>query len=204
MALSPSPRRPATPPAALHDRALDDLRFIRETMEQASTFTSFSGWGLVAIGAVALAAGALSARADTPSDWLRIWLAAAAVAVPVGILTALGKWRAAGRPRVAGPVRKFALAFGAPLAAGALLTAALARAALWPWLPGVWLLLYGTAVVTGGAYSIRVVPVMGLTAMALGAAALFVPPAWANLLLTAGFGGVHVAFGLVIVRRYGG
>jgi hypothetical protein len=88
--------------------------------------------------------------------------------------------------------------------AGAVLTLVLYRHGLFGMMPGVWLLLYGVAVVTGGAFSVKVVPIMGVSFMAMGTAALFCPPAWANGFMAAGFGLLHIAFGIVIARRYGG
>ena len=67
-----------------------------------------------------------------------------------------------------------------------------------------WLLLYGTAVACGGAYSVRPVPLLGLLFMALGAAAFGSPESWGTAYLAAGFGGLHIAFGLVIAKRHGG
>jgi len=68
----------------------------------------------------------------------------------------------------------------------------------------VWLLCYGCAVVTGGALSVPVVPVMGLCFILTGLAALGTPAAWRDAMLAAGFGGLHIVFGLIIARRYGG
>src|SRR5205085_10937906 len=70
--------------------------------------------------------------------------------------------------------------------------------------PGMWLLLYGTAVVTGGSFSVRVVPLMGYAFMVLGCVALALPLGWAWLLLGAGFGGLHIVFGYEIGRKHGG
>jgi hypothetical protein len=195
-------RRPVLIP--LEDRAADNLRYIRETMERAGSFTALPGWGGVAIGLTALAAAAIAAQQAAPARWLFVWLVEAAAAVAIALFTASRKARAARVALFSGPGRKFALSFAPPLAVGALLTAALYGAGEVAILPGVWLLLYGTAVVTGGAFSARVVPLMGLCFIAVGAAALFSPPAWSNLYLMAGFGGLQIAFSLIIARKHGG
>ena len=194
----------ATEAPALHARAMADLRFIRETMESASAFTTLSGWGLVVIGIAALAASALGGEAVGSPRWLGAWLAAAASSVAVGGASTALKTRAAGRPLLSGPGRKFAMAFGPTVLAGAVLTVALVRAGAGVVLPALWLSLYGAAMIGGGAFSVRVVPVMGVVFVALGAIAALAPATWANVLLAVGFGGLHVAFGIVIVRRHGG
>lgn len=204
MAASSPQRRTSKPPAALHDRALADLRFIRETMEGAAAFTTFSGWALVVIGVLTLVASVEADRQPTPTRWVLVWLLLVIVSVPIAVLAAARKSRAAGLPLFSVPARKFALGLAPSLVAGALLTAALSREELYPLLPGVWLLLYGAGVVAGGIFSVRVIPVMGMAFMALGALALLTPLEYAPVFLIAGFGGLHIVFGLLIARRYGG
>ena len=194
--------RPAT--ISLDERARDNLRFIRETMERAGSFTAVPGWGGVAMGLTALGAAAIAAQQRAPKFWLATWLAEALVASGIAAWSVTAKARDAQVPLFAGPGRKFALAFAPPMAAGALLTALLFRAGLRGDLPGAWLLLYGTAVVTAGTFSIRVVPLMGLCFMILGAVAMFSPAAWGDAFMAAGFGGLHILFGAIIARRHGG
>ena len=195
---------PAPRPISLDDRARDNLRFIRETMERAGSFTAVPGWGGVVMGLTALGAAAIAAQQARPAVWMATWLAEAMVACGIASWAVLVKTRAAQMPLFAGPGRRFALAFVPPVAAGALLTAVLFRAGLRGDLPGAWLLLYGTAVVTAGTFSIRVVPLMGLCFMVLGAVALFSPAAWGDAFMAAGFGGLHILFGAIIARRHGG
>ena len=191
-------------PPALHDRAMDNLRYIRETMERASSFTAVPGWGQVAIGVTALAATYLAAHQPTPRGWLGTWLAEAVIALLIAGWLMDRKARALGAPLLSGPGRKVAFSLSPPLVVGALLTVVLFRAGLNEAIPGMWLLLYGTGVVTGGMFSVSIVPVMGICFMLLGAATLFAPAAWGNWLMAAGFGGLHIIFGTIIARKYGG
>ena len=190
--------------------ALEQLRFIRRTMENASSFTAVPGWGGVAIGLTALAASYVAGRypvhggPQVAQRWAIVWLVEAAVALVLGWAAMLMKSRRHGTPVFSGPGRRFLLSFAPPLAAGALLTWPLLHAGMAPMLPAAWLLLYGTGVVTGGAFSVRAVPVMGLSFMALGMAALVAPSTWLDALMAVGFGGLHMIFGFVIARRHGG
>jgi hypothetical protein len=209
----PAPLR--TPPA-LHDRAIEDLSFIRRTMEGAAAFTDVPGWGLVAVGGVALAAAAVAARQPTPERWLAVWIATAILGAALGGLAMLRKLRSRGAERgtpvLSVPARKFLLGFWPAILAGALVTFALVD----PFVPGIeprltervmpglWLLLYGVGVTTAGAFSVRAVPLMGLGFIGLGAVALFLPVVDGDLMMALGFGGLQVVFGYRIARRYGG
>lgn len=190
-------------PQPLADRALDNLRYIRATMERAGSFTAVPGWGQVAIGVSALGTAALAARQTSTLNWLVTWLGEAILALTIGGWTMVRKARAANDSLLTGPGRRFGLSFLPPVAVGGLLTVALFLGGDRRLIPAVWLLLYGTGVVTGGAFSVPVVPVMGIGFLLLGTAALIAPGA-ADWLLAAGFGGLHIVFGIWIARRYGG
>jgi hypothetical protein len=190
-------------PQPLADRALDNLRYIRQTMERAGSFTAVPGWGQVAVGITALGAAALAAEQRSALNWLVVWCCEALLGLAIGGWTMVRKARAANDSILTGPGRRFGLSFLPPLVVGGLLTLALYFGGDRRLIPAVWLLLYGTGVVAGGAFSVPVVPVMGLGFLLLGSAALFAPGA-AEWLLAAGFGGLHIVFGFWIARRYGG
>jgi hypothetical protein len=173
-------------------------------MERATAFTAVPGWGLVVLGCSALLATPLAAWQPSPQRWLAVWLVEAGIALVVALVAMGRKARRVGVPLFSRPGRRFALSFSPPMAAGLLLTIELARAGLIHYLPGAWLLLFGAGVMNGGAFSVRVVPVLGLSFMLLGSVALLGPVAWGNWCLAAGFGGLHILFGIIIARRYGG
>ncbi|HEV2689977.1 MAG TPA: hypothetical protein VGV35_15565 [Bryobacteraceae bacterium] len=202
---SVQPIRAAHPETvSLHSHAMDNLRFIRETMERAGSFTAVPGWGGFAMGVSALAATFVASRQSTADAWLITWLVEGVFAIALGAWAMKRKAERSQVPMLSAPARKFVLSFAPPLLVGALLTLVLYRAGLSGAIPGTWLLLYGTGVVTGGAFSVRVVPVMGLCFMSIGAVALFCPVSWSTAFLAAGFGGLHLIFGIIIARRYGG
>lgn len=192
----------ATP--SLQGRAIEDLRFIRETMENASAFTAVSGWGMVAVGAIAFGAAAVAVTQQTVDAQLRTWFAAAAIAIAISAYAIIRKSRRANVPIFHGAGRKFLLSFLPPLAVGAVLTAILMDRGPADLIPPVWLMLYGTAVVTGGAFSVRAVPVMGLLFIAAGVVSLALPGWTTHWVLGAAFGALHIIFGVLIARRYGG
>jgi hypothetical protein len=197
-------RSRSSEPVAMHDHAMDHLQYIRETMEGAAAFTAVPGFGGIGMGATALFAALVAAHQPTPERWLAVWLAEGAAALAIGIYAMARKARGVESSLLSRPGRKFALGLAPPMLAAALLTVPLYRAGLTGLLPGVWLLLYGVGVVAAGAFSAKVVPAMGFCFAALGAVALFLPTAYGNWLLAAGFGGLHTIFGILIARRYGG
>ncbi|HEX4933283.1 MAG TPA: hypothetical protein VFV33_08905 [Gemmatimonadaceae bacterium] len=206
---------PPSPPPALSDRAADNLRFIRETMEAAGTFTAVSGAGITLTGVVALVATLVAGTHLDSPRWLFTWMTAAPIAFAASVTLTVRKTRESRATFTAALARKLALAFFPSLVAGAVLTAVALRAGWYAALPGMWLMMYGAAVMAGGAMSVPVIPVMGALFMAFGAMALAAPlvfAAWTiemrgillNAIMAAGFGGLHVLFGFAISRRYGG
>jgi hypothetical protein len=190
-------------PVTLQSHAIDNLRYIREAMESSASFTSVPGRGGMLMGLTALAAAA-TAEWLLPARWLEIWLADAVLAFAIGGWAMARKARAQGVRLSRGVGRRFLLSLSPPRAAAALFTVALTRLEVTELVPATWLLLYGAAVITGGAFSVRLVPAMGACFMVLGLAAIVTPHAWSNALLAAGFGGLHLIFGGIIARRYGG
>ena len=190
-------------PIALGDRAMEDLRFIRRTMERGPAFTAVPGWGGVGMGITALGAAALASSRTTAEAWLLVWVLEASLAVAIGAVAIHRKARRADLPVLSGAGRKFLLSFLPPALAAVALTAALWHAGVDSLLPGAWLLLYGAAVVTAGTFSVKIIPVMGICFMALGMFALAMPAA-GNLSMALGFGGLHIGFGMNIARRHGG
>jgi predicted membrane channel-forming protein YqfA (hemolysin III family) len=198
------PIRKVSEPVSLHTQAMDNLRYIRKTMESADSFTGVPGVGGMLMGATALFAAFAAHLAVSHAAWLAIWGAEALLAFSIGISFA---WRKAVRTSgslMSRPFRRFALALAPSFIAGAVITVALERAGYEQLMPAAWLLLYGAGVASAGAFSVRVVPVMGVSFLLLGTAAAFAPQDWSTPLMAAGFGGLHLIFGYFIARHYGG
>lgn len=193
-----------TPVASMPDRVADNLAFIRQTMERSATFTAVPGRGGVAVGLVALGAAWMAHEQPTMLGWLFVWRSTVLVAFALLAVAIAVKARRAGLPMLGSSGQKFFLGFAPPVIAGGVLTTALAHHGYWHMLPPIWLMCYGAGVVTGGAYSVALVPIMGGWFMVLGALAAFTPWAWADYWMAAGFGGLHMIFGALIARRHGG
>jgi hypothetical protein len=199
-ATDPSPQQPIL---TLHERAAENLRYIRETMERATSFTAISGSGYVLVGLTAIAATALAAAQPTRERWLAVWVVELLLAGVVSVGMTARKARAMGVPLRSHTLRKLILAFAPPMGVGAVLTLAIWLGGGYDLLPGIWLSLYGAGVMTGGAYSVRAIPLMGAAFIVLGAIGLLGPIS-GDLLLGLGLGGLHILFGALVWRRYGG
>src|SRR3954452_24317532 len=97
-------QRQSTP--GIEARAMDNLRFIRETMEAAGTFTAVSGWGQVVIGFTAVAAALLAERQAAPSEWVLVWAGEAILALFISVWFMYNKAKSASLPLLTGSARK--------------------------------------------------------------------------------------------------
>lgn len=191
-------------PPALHLHAMDNLKFIRETMESAASFTAVPGWGQVIIGVLAIITSVIASRQVKPSDWVITWIVLACVSLVIAVISMNRKAKRSETILLSRPGKNFAVSCSPPMIAAALLTLNLCQSGNFRVLPGMWLLLYGTGVITGGAFSVKIVPVMGLCFMILGTIAIFSPVGFGNIFMAIGFGVLHIIFGVIIARRYGG
>jgi hypothetical protein len=203
MSVLPIRPRRSNPPA-MQARAMDNLQFIRDTMEAAGSFTAVSGWGQVVIGATAVIAAPVAERFGHGKDWVMVWVAEAFLALLISVWFMYNKARSASLPLLTGTARKLLFSFTPVFVVGMLVTLAFMQRGLYGLLPAVWMLLYGSGVVAAGAFSVRIIPVMGAAFIVVGAAALFAPAEWSAALMVLSFGVLHMAFGVLIARRHGG
>lgn len=193
----------AAEPVHLNRRAEENLRFIRAAMENAGVFTGISGLGYVLTGVTAIAAAWLASMQSDNQVWFWIWMTELALATVIASAFTFSKTWRQGKSLRQVTTRKLLAAFLPTMVAGGIFSLLFYQLDLTDLLPGVWLTLYGAAVITAGAWSVRVLPIMGLLFMTLGVCALWMPQigdVWMGL----GFGGLHMVFGAFIWRHYGG
>lgn len=213
MAAMPVEQETPDPPVDLRLRALENLTFIRDTMHRASVFTAVPGWGMVGMGVIALVGGYVAALRYSEDWWIYCWMWVALVGCATGTGAMLLKAKRIGQGVWTGMGRRAIFSFSPAILAGLILSEILYELRLEPLMPIVWLMFYGVAVCGGGAFSVQVVPLLGLcfilfalvaygviffTEMSVGILRA------SDLVLLAGFGGLHIVFGLIIARYHGG
>lgn len=200
-----APKAEPITPISLHERAADNMAFVRGMMERSAHFTAVPGWGGVGMGLSAIAAAVIASTQTDPQIWLAVWSAEAALASLIGLSSIVTKARANAVPLASGPARRFALCLLPALAAGAVLTVACVQANAFSLLPMIWLLLYGVGVCSAGAVSSPTVVLgLGLSMIIGGAAAALSPAEWGNWYLAMFFGVGHIVAGSIIIRNHGG
>ena len=191
-------------PINIGDRAIDNLAFIRETMERSTHFTAVPGYGGMLMGVTAIAAAYIANGQIYPRDWLVTWIIEAFLAFAIGLLAMWQKSKIGGQSLLSVPARKFAMSFAPPLIVGVATVLGVGRYGDYYAMPAICMLCYGAAVVCGGAFSVRIVPIMGWCFIVLGVVTFALPANYGNAMMGASFGGLHIIFGAIIARRYGG
>ncbi len=191
-------------PVNIGDRAIDNLRYIRETIERSTSFTAVPGYGGVLMGATAIGAAYIANIQTSIRTWLLVWMTEAALAALIGLFAMWQKTRISKSSLLTGPARKLLINSLPPLLCGVFITLGLWRFGHFEVMIPVWIVCYGAAVVCGGAFSVKPVPVMGWCFLAVGAVAFFLPADFGNTMMAASFGILHVIFGTLIGRRFGG
>jgi hypothetical protein len=191
-------------PVNIGDRAEENLKFIRDTMERSASFTAVPGYGGILMGATAVAAAVISNMQVYVVNAMAVWLGEAFLAFAIGLLAMWQKSKIGGQSLTSAPARKFALSFLPPLVAGTAIVLGLWRYEHYYVLAPVCMLTYGAAIACGGAFSVRIVPIMGWCFIAVGAIAFLLPTTYGNLMMGLSFGALHIIFGAIIARRYGG
>ena len=191
-------------PVSLSDRAIENLEFIRSTMERSGNFTAVPGLGGVLMGLTAFAAAFIANRAADREQALIVWLAEAALAFSIGLLAIWHKSQIIGSELNTLAARKFAAGFLPPVLCGVALTAGLWKQGLYQLMAPAWILLYGSAVIGGGLFSVKVVPLMGWCFLFIGAISVFLPAELSDEMMALSFGLLHIVFGIIIAKKYGG
>ncbi len=194
----------ANEPVNIGDRAIDNLKYIRETMERSAIFTSVPGYGGIFMGATAVAAAAIAHFQSGIRAWLFVWLVEAFLAAGIGFFAMWQKSKITNTSLFSAPARKFAMSFLPPILCAVFITLGLWRLGHFEVMIPIWILLYGAAVICGGANSVKAVPIAGWCFVAFGATAFFLPAGFGNLMMGASFGVLHIVFGAIVAWKYGG
>ena len=190
-------------PIPIESRALGTLAYIRSSIESSGSM-AVPGMAGITMGAIGVIATIVASVPSTAPYWLQIWLVAAAIALAVGGAMMAREAAQSGHARYLGPVRKFLLCLCPALFAGAVLTFVLWNSGATRLIPGVWLLLYGCAVLSASTVTIprtmKLICIMGSLFMLLGLSAFVASPAMHTSILGLGFGALHSIFGVLIGR----
>ena len=192
------------PVADVEHQVETQLNYIRDVMAQATTFTAVPGRGMIGMGLVAILAAGYATMNLAPTSWIVAWIVAVLVGPIIGCGALIAKAKHTGESFQSGVGRKFIMSFLPSLFVGFLISIGLWDSGQVSLMPGVWMLLYGVGTIAGGAYSVRIIPIMGICFLVFGAIALFLPLFWGNLLMAISFGGLHILFGFIITVKYGG
>ena len=184
----------------IDSHAVATLRYIRASMDAAAS-VAVPGSAGIAMGSIGVLATVASSTPGLREYWLGVWLMAAALGGGVGFALMTRPASLRGLSLYGTPLRKFALGLFPALLGGAVMTAVHWTNGNMHAIPGTWLLFYGCALISASVSATRMIAVMGAAFVLVGLVALLAPERAQMLLLGAGFGGLHVLFGVLIGRK---
>jgi hypothetical protein len=184
----------------IDSHAVATLRYIRASMDAAAS-VAVPGSAGIAMGSIGVLATVASSTPGLREYWLGVWLMAAAIGGGVGFALMTRPASLRGLSLTGTPLRKFALGLFPALLGGAVMTAVHWTGGNMHAIPGTWLLFYGCALISASVSATRMIALMGASFVLLGLVALLAPERAQMLLLGAGFGGLHVLFGVLIGRN---
>ncbi len=198
------------------DNGLKEVAEIRSMMERSTKFLSLSGLSGIGAGIVALvgwgwASSYLKSRfpagneaAVNHEEILVFMLASGLVIVGALAVAMFFSWRLArkrGLPIWNITARDVVLALLSPLTSGGVFSLILVRQSLYGLIPSAMLLFYGMALVNAGKYTVHDIRILGLSEVLLGLAAGLLPDL-ALWFWAAGFGLLHILYGIVMYLKY--
>jgi len=188
---------------AIDSHALGTPNYIRASIEAAGAF-AVPGIAGIAMGLVGAGATVVASVPPFAAHWLQVWVLAAVAASAIGVVL-VARQPARGFILYRGPARKFVLSLCPALFAGVVLTTVFWQAGLISLIPGMWLLLYGCAVLSASlmtsAAMVRLIVLMGALFVVYGTIVFQLPLRWHNYTLGFGFGVLHLLFGILIGRN---
>jgi hypothetical protein len=200
-------------------RYLDDLKDIKDIMNRSSRFLSLSGLsgvfaGVFALGGAYLAYGTVYKSQDylgyrqadmsteTLTTLLLIALATVALAVGVGILLTTREARKSNQKLWDAQTKRLMINLLIPLVTGGILCLMLLLTGYIGFVAPLTLIFYGLALVNASKYTLTEVRSLGLLEIGLGLLAVhFI--GYGLIFWAAGFGVLHIIYGIVMHIRYG-
>jgi len=209
------------------DNSLDTLQEIRSMMERSARFLSLSGWSGVWAGVVALVGAGVahklvSSHSSDGShfdnyneaaqsqfryqvstlDFLLFAVLVFSVAFIGGFYFTYRKNKKDGIKIWNSASRKMVINLAIPLLAGAATVLAFVLKGDWMYVAPVCLIFYGLALINGSKYTVSDIKYLGLLEVVLGCLGLFISPGYGLYLWAAGFGVLHIVYGIIMWRKY--
>jgi hypothetical protein len=190
-----------------------DIAEIRSMMERSSRFLSLSGWTGILAGVYALAGAYIAWKflnfnpdgftysTGSPGNLLLLGLIVLALALGTAIADSFRKARARGEKAWNITSKRLLASMAVPLVTGGILVLILFVQDMHGLIAPVTLLFYGLALFNAGRYTYKEIKIFGLAEITLGLISSYFI-GYSLLLWAAGFGVVHIIYGVYMFYSY--